>query len=331
MSLELKAQEILDASKRYTVCVSFIILYGGIFGHVIDILVFTSSKSFRNKQSAFYLTVESIVNSVHLLISFTSRIAINGFDNDLTQTSIVWCKLRQLFATSCTLLSLTIVCFAAIDQYLSTSYNPYLKQFSTLKLAHHLTYSAIIVWILHGIPFLVLTNIQPTYGCSSYNNGFNTYITYVYYLVLTGFLPVVITSTFAILAYTNVRRIVRSQIPIIRRRLDRQLTAMILVRVAFLVTITILYIIDRIYTMQVRPNQNDSIQKAIIQLVGAIAYSLFYLNYSGSFYLFLISSRRFRRQVKYVLVKKYWRTCCKESMRDNRIAPISHISSVECD
>ncbi|CAF0914743.1 unnamed protein product [Rotaria sp. Silwood1] len=331
MSAELKAQEILNVSKCYTICVSFIILFAGIFGHVIDILVFTSSKSFRKKQSAFYLTAESIVNCVHLLISFTSRIAINGFDNDLTQTSLVWCKLRQLFATTCTLLSLTIVCFAAIDQYLSTSYNPYLKQLSTLNLAHYLTYSAIIVWILHGIPFLVLMEIRPTYGCSSYNNGFNTYITYVYYLILTGFLPIVITSTFATLAYTNVRRIVRSQMPIIRRRLDRQLTAMILVRVAFLVAITLPYVIDRIYTIQVQIDQNDSIQKAIIQLVGAIAYSLFYLNYSGSFYLFLISSRRFRRQVKYILVKKYWRTYCKGSMRDNRISPISYISSVECD
>ncbi|CAF1355587.1 unnamed protein product [Rotaria sordida] len=331
MSAELKAQEILNASKLYTVCVSFTILFAGVFGHVIDILVFTSSKSFRNKQSAFYLTAESIVNCVHLLVSFTSRIAINGFDNDLTKTSIVWCKLRQLFATSCTLLSLTIVCFAAIDQYLSTSYNPYLKQLSTLKLAHCLTYSATIVWILHSIPFMMLTEIRPTYGCSSSNKGLDRYITYVYYLIFTGFLPIVITSIFATLAYINVRRIVRSQIPIIRRRLDRQLTAMILVRVAFLVATTLLYVINRIYTMQVQVNQDDYIQKAIIQLVGAIAYSLFYLNYSGSFYLFLISSERFRRQVKYLLVKKFWRTYCTARVRNNRIVPISHISSVECD
>jgi hypothetical protein len=280
MLAEKTAQEILIASQQYTICVSFIILFAGIFGHIIDILVFTSSRPFRKTQSAFYLTAESIVNSIHLLVSFSSRIAINGFNNDLTQTSLAWCKIRNVFATSCTLLSLTIVCFAAIDQYLSTSYYPFLKELSTLKLAHRLTCTAIIIWTLHGIPFLVLIKIQPVVGCASESNGFTIYITYVYYLILTGFLPIAITSIFATLAYTNVRRIVRSQRAIFRRKLDKQLTAMILVRVAFLVVVTIPYVIQRICTIQIQLNDNDYIGKAIMQLIGAITVSLFYLNYS---------------------------------------------------
>jgi len=276
----MSAEDILLASELYTVCVCFIILFGGISGHIIDILVFTSSKRFRNNQSAFYLTIESIVNCINLLLAFTSRIAINGFNNDLTKTSIAWCKLREVFGTSCTLLSLTIVCFAAIDQYLSTSYNPYLKQMSTLKLAHRLTLIATIICILHGIPYLILMKIQSTKGCSSYNNGFVNYLTYGYYLILTGILPILIASIFAILAYNNVRRIVRSRTLIFRRRLDRQLTAMILVRVAFLVTVTLPYITYHIYSLQSYIDPDDSVGKAIIQLIGTILYSLFYLNYS---------------------------------------------------
>lgn len=284
-------EEILIASEHYTICVSFVILFAGIFGHIVDILIFTSSKPFRKNQSAFYLTIESIVNCIHLLLSFTSRIAINGFNNDLTQISIAWCKLRNMFATSFTLLSLTIVCFTTIDQYLSTNYNPYLKQMSTLKLAHRLTLIAIIIWTLHGISFLVLMKIQSTQGCSAYNNGFIIYVTYVYYLILTGFLPIFITSMFATLAYLNVRRIVQSRIPIFRRRLERQLTAMILVRVAFLVIVTLPYVIYRIYSIESYIDPNDSLAKAIIQMVGAVLYSLFYLNYSvyKIFILFNIS------------------------------------------
>ena len=284
----MSSEEILLASQYFTISVSFIILFAGICGHIIDILVFTSSKPFRKNQSAFYLTIESIVNCIHLLFSFTSRIAINGFNDDLTQTSIIWCKLRQVFATSCTLLSLTIVCFAAIDQYLSTSYNPYVRQMSTLKLAHRLVLIAAIVWTLHGIPFLVLMKIQRTQGCSSYNNGFAIYITYVYYLFLTGFLPVVITSVFAVLAYSNVRRLVQSRVLIIRRKLDRQLTAMVLIRVAFLVTVTSPYVAYRIYILKSYVSPDDSLGKAIIQLVGAVLYLLFYLNYSVC-QMFLIS------------------------------------------
>jgi predicted PurR-regulated permease PerM len=122
--------------------------------------------------------------------------------------------------------------------------------------------------------------IQSTEGCSTYNDGFMIYITYVYYLILTGFLPIMITSIFATLAYSNVRRIVQSRIPIFRRRLDRQLTAMILVRVVFLVVVTLPYVIFRIYTLKGPFDQYDSVQKAIIQLMEAITDSLFYLNYS---------------------------------------------------
>ena len=129
-------EEIYGVSRYLTNVLSFIILFGGLIGHAINILVFTSSRRFRNRPSAFFLTIESIVNSVQLIISFSSRIAISGFDDDLTRTSIVWCKLRSAIATSCTLISFTIACFAAINQYLSTSYQSHLKTLSTLNLAH---------------------------------------------------------------------------------------------------------------------------------------------------------------------------------------------------
>jgi len=280
MSRESIADEILFASQQFTLYISFIILFGGIIGHTIDILVFTSSKPFRNTQSAFYLTIESIVNSIHLLLSFSSRIAINGFNNDLTRTSLAWCKIRSFVGSTCTFLSLIIVCLAAIDQYLATSYNHHLKQFSTLKLAQRVASLAIVLVSLHGIPFLILIRIDPIRGCVPFNEYFVSYITYIYYLILTGFLPICITSLFATLAYTNVRRIIRSQIPIVRRRLDKQLTAMILVRVVFLVTTTLPYIMYRIYSLKTKINSNNQIQFAIIQLVGSVTYSLFYLNYS---------------------------------------------------
>jgi hypothetical protein len=132
---------------------------------------------------------------------------------------------------------------------------------------------------------------EPTQGCASYNDEFVNYVTYVYYLILTGILPILITSIFAILAYNNVRRIVQSRMLIFRRRLDRQLTAMILVRVAFLVTVTLPYVTYHIYTLQSYIDPDDDVGKAILQLIGAVCYSLFYLNYSVCdiymFFLFL--------------------------------------------
>jgi hypothetical protein len=50
--------------------------------------------------------------------------------------------------------------------------------------------------------------------------------------------------------------------------------------------------------------------------------------------VFLISSTRFRRQVKYFLFKKIWRKCCfnidrrNNAVRRNQIVPISNIEIV---
>lgn len=274
------AEPIILVSQQYTIYVSFIILFSGVFGHMCNIFVLTHLKIFRDNPSAFYLIAESIVNLFQMLVPFTTRIAINGFAYDLTQTSLVWCKLRQMLTQSSTLISLSIVCFDAIDQYLSTNYRPYLRQMSTISLAEVLIITATIIWILHGLPAGVYFEIQSTSGCNMYNQGFINYVTYVYYLILTGTLPIGISTVFSVLAYRNVRRIIRRQIAVRRRKLDKQLTAMIIVRVGFLVATTTSYFLQRIYTLSVVISKTDLIHKAVVQLIGAITISFFYLNYS---------------------------------------------------
>ncbi|CAF4702066.1 unnamed protein product, partial [Rotaria sp. Silwood2] len=217
-------------------------------------------------------------------------------------TSVFWCKLKPFFTQSINLISLNIVCFAAIDQYLSTSYHPFLRQKSTIKLAKILTTIASIFWILHGTSVLFLLEIQSKYGCNAYNQEFRNYVAYFYYLILVGALPITVSTFFSILAYQNVRRIVRCQMPIRRRKLDQQLTAMILVRVGFLVIMILPYLLQRIYTVSTLTTNNSPISQAVLQLIAAITISLFNINCAGSFYIFLMSSTRFRRQVKHVFI-----------------------------
>ena len=250
----------------------------GIFGHVINIIVLNSSKQIRHTPAAFYLMIESVVDIVHIIVPLSARIAINAFDVDLTRTSLAWCRLRQFIASSTSLTAFNFVCYAAFDQYLTTSYYPYIRSLSSMKLAHRLSWIAIVLWPLHGILFLTLNQISPVFGCYAADPIFNAYSTYVYVLTLSGLLPIVVSSTFAILAYYNVRRIVRRQIPLFRRRLDRQLTAMILTRVAFLTIVNVPFIIYRIYSLQVQIDPNAIVHRAVVQLVGSITTQLSYLN-----------------------------------------------------
>jgi hypothetical protein len=84
--------------------------------------------------------------------------------------------------------------------------------------------TSICIWI----PFVIFYDIVPPYGCIIFNQDLTRYYSYVYYPVVNGLIPVLISSLFGILAYRNVRHLVRRQIPVQRRRLDRQLTEMIL-------------------------------------------------------------------------------------------------------
>jgi len=274
--------------KQFSAYVGFAIIVIGLTCNILNIVVFTQLTIFRGKQSSFYLTTESIVNCFQISILFTLRTLIYAFAYDPSQTSIIWCKLRLAIAQTCAIISMTTVCFAAIDQYLSTSYHAHIRRLSTLKLAHHLTCILICLTLLHGVPYVIFYNIQSPAGCMSSSRSFAIYVSFFYYCFLTGLLPIIVSSLFAILAYLNVRRITRQRTPIIRRRLDRQLTAMILVRVCLLIITVLPFTAYQIYLFKASTDIKGTLQIAIEQLVGAVAYIVLICNYSVCYFYIVI-------------------------------------------
>jgi len=79
--------------------------------------------------------------------------------------------------------------------------------------------------------------------------------------------------------YLNVRRIVNQQVTIVRRRFDKQLTAIVLVRVCLYVTTALPFIGYQIYQLNVPPNPNNTLCLAIDQLLAAVSYSFYFINY----------------------------------------------------
>ncbi|CAF1171041.1 unnamed protein product [Adineta steineri] len=285
------AMDILRFSQQYSLYSTSFLFTIGAIGNLLNILVFTTLKIFRNNQCVLYVVTESIANIFQLTTFALIFILPAIYLTDPASSSFFWCKFRSIMVSSCTLISFSTICLSASHQYLSTSPLLYLRQLSTIKLARFLICASIIISLLHTIPFGIFTVIQ------------------VSVCVLSGLLPVLIASVFSILAYNNVRRIVRRQIPIVRRRLDQQLTAMILIRIIVFIVLTVPYDIQRMYTYIAKVNQSNLLHFAINTLIGAVLITLFNLNYAASFYIFVITSGRFRRQVKHVLVKKCWRRC----------------------
>ena len=263
-----------------SVYIGYFLVITGLIGNIMNMLVFTQLKLFRENQSAFYLTVASIVDCFQLIFTTATRVTTSAFDFDLTQTSVIWCKLRIYFAQFAGITSTITVCFAAFDQYLSTSHHIQLRQMSTFKLAQRLVSVLIIFAALYSISFPIFYEIRPTFGCSIYNPVFNYYYSFIHFCIVLGLLPVSISSLFSLLAYHNVRHIVRRQMAIVRRRLDRQLTAMILVRVALLVLTTLPFVSFKIYQINDPINQNDSLATAIDQLIRILILTIYNTNYA---------------------------------------------------
>lgn len=265
-------------TKEYTIYGYFTVLLLGLIGNISNVIIFNSLKVFQRNQSAFYITVESICNFILLILALPFRVAEYAFAYDATRLSLAWCKLRPVISHTLALMAFSADCFAAIDQFLSTNHHPWVRKLSNFKSARRLIYCLVVIWTLYDAIFLIFFEIQSKSGCTIYNVAFARYYSFVHYIVLNGFLPILVSGMFSLFAYLNVRRIVQLRVALIRRKLDKQMTAMILAKVTFLVITILPSVVFRIYILNVGSNQSDPVRVAIDQLISSFAYSLFYIN-----------------------------------------------------
>ncbi|CAF1654965.1 unnamed protein product [Adineta steineri] len=336
MSSSSVSDGILKFVTQYSLYTGYITFSFGVIGNVLNLLVFTQLKLFRTNRCVFYITIESISNLIYQIFYISLTVSTSIYGDVTIGGSSAWCKLRYILAQICALTNFYMICFSAVDQFFSINHRFNLRQMCTLKLGRYFSFIFICFAIIHSIALGSSYDVQPTSGCVLSNYVAIQYSTYFFYPVLIGLLPIAIASSFSILAYHNVRHIVRRQLPIVRRKLDKQITAMVLMRVIAFVCLVLPYNAYRIYAINFPTSRNVPMAYAIGRLLQAIFLSINLINYIINFYLFIIFSSRFRRQVKLVLVKKCWQQwkywCCHIN---NRIEPDSNIepsnSQVESD
>ena len=258
---------------------TYFIIIAGVIGNIGKLLTFTQLKLFRGNQSAFYLIMAAIVDSCELFFAAFTRATAAASNYDPSQVSAIWCKIRIYLIQFLSTISASIVCFSAFDQFLSTSHHAHLRQLSTYKLAQRAVTTLAVLVALYCIPTAVFGDIGRS-GCAIYNSSYNYYYSFVHLCINIGLLPIVISSFFSLLSYSNVRRIVRRQIPVLRRRLDRQLTAMILVRVGLFVITTTPFVSIRAYQLNASINPTNTYAVAVDQLIKAISTTFFQINFA---------------------------------------------------
>ncbi|CAF1409153.1 unnamed protein product [Adineta steineri] len=330
------SDRILKFTTQYSFYSNFIISGFGVISNALNLLVFIQLKLFRTNRCVFYIAIESISNLIYFVFTISVTILTSIYGDTAIGGSNAGCKIKYIVGQICALTTFYMVCFTAVDQFFSTNHRYNLRQMCTLKLGRYFAYMFICFVIIHSIVLDSSYDIKPTLGCVISNYVWIQYSTFFFYPILGGFLPIIIASSFSILAYRNVRHIIRQQLPIVRRKLDKQITAMVLMRVIAFVCLLLPYITYRIYAINFPISQSIPTAYAIAQLIQAIFTSINLINYIINFYIFIIFSSRFRRQVKLVLVKKCWKRwtywCCHIN---NRIEPDNNIktpnSQMKCD
>ena len=91
-------------------------------------------------------------------------------------------------------------------------------------MAYRLLAAFILFWMIYFIPYIIFSNIinlNGTWTCSITNSIYLQYHIKFYTPVLSGPLPLLITITFALLAYHNIKQLAHRAVPIIRREFEQ--------------------------------------------------------------------------------------------------------------
>ena len=270
---------ILNFATQFTLYSGYFLFSFGIVGNIINIFVFTRFKLFRSNSCAFYLTVEAFSNLLYVLLTITVTLFTTVYGDDGTGRFLLWCKARYTWNQLSVLITYCMICCSAVDQFLSTNYRLYRRQMCTIKLARIVAFIAISFLIMHAVAFGYFFQIQLSVGCVIWNPIYLQYATFFLYPIFGGLMPIATTSLFSLLAYRNVRRIVRRQLPIVRRRLDRQMTAMVLVRVLLFICLASPFSFFRVYVINSPVSRSQQTEFAIRQLLQALFLFSINLNY----------------------------------------------------
>ncbi|CAF1194649.1 unnamed protein product [Adineta steineri] len=281
----------------------------GDIGNIFIIIIF--SQQHRNACS-LYLVTAAICNNFYLTFSCIVQY-FPFYYLDETVRAFILCKIRYYVPILIAQIAKTMMVFACIDRYMITSNRATFRALSTIKRAKYLIVFSVIFWLL------VLSHIAVG---STIINGqcgqFGIYATIysIFIIIVAGSIPPIVMSVCGYLTYRNMRRLrVRIQ-PVVNntnegnvniRQRDRDLLIIVINEIFVYVIMISLYplilleIIISNNTMSSKSAQYLQIETFII----IIASFLSSVNSAAPFYIYIVSSKSFRRDFIQLIKHSY--------------------------
>ncbi|CAF1115212.1 unnamed protein product [Adineta ricciae] len=270
----------------------------------------------RNNPCAFLFLVGSIVNCIVLFYGLLTRILSVGFNLDWSTTNVGWCKTRIAFTQASFLISLTCVCLASFDRLFSSCRQEKYRRLSRLSLARISVLLTTVLWLGHSVPYLVYAELisnsnTDSVSCSLLpNKSYATYRTYVALPLYLGVFPAMILIVTGILTYRNTNHLRQGQQ---RQLIQKQLTTVMLLQTPCILLSTSPYVVFTVYLTLTTAVVKSADVKSMENILSSVFTLIFYFAFSCQFFIFYISTKSFREEMKNFILHK----------RTNRVRPIS--------
>ncbi|CAF0966407.1 unnamed protein product [Rotaria sordida] len=307
--------QLLDIAEDLFAYVGLTILLLGTIGNMINVISFARLESLKTLASSLFLLTSCIASQGVLVTGLLTRV-IRGFSLiDPVYTSVVLCKVRWMIRTAAGAVSLTCVCLAAIDRYLSSCHNVRRHGLITIKRARWSIFISICFWSSIFSSYAVFYTAPTPLSCTIANPIF-AYFTSYFNLFHYSILPLSVLSIFCMLTWHNLGQqpatYLRGGI-----RLYDQITRMLIAQSIDILITSFPNMIWQIYTVTSQSTTKSSLRMAQENLINTICVLIGFSTHAITFYVYLLASSTFRKNVKDML------------LRNRRIKPLSNANVIK--
>ena len=281
----------------------------GTFGNIMNILIFTR-RSLRTNPCSLYFLASSINNLFVLYVALLTRLLSSGWKIDPSNSSTTLCKLRIFFVYTSLCLIQWFVVLASLDRYLSSCHTAGTRQWSNVRNARRLillTTCTISLAHIHTLIWWSVDYIGDELYCNIFSHEYEVAFQ-IFFVIFSCMLPTVLMALLGVLTIWNVR-ILRRRIlpqngerpPDRSRSKDRQLISMLLFQVLTTALCTAPFASVNIFAMIVNQQSNIVYSAQVQAFFDSLCRLILYLNPMIGFYIYTLSSRTFRIELKCIL------------------------------
>ncbi|UJR10969.1 hypothetical protein I4U23_015154 [Adineta vaga] len=234
---------------------------------------------------------------------------------DILTTTMFFCRFRFFILHSSLALSSWVIVLAGIDRFCISSRHANRRQFSTLKNARLAAMIATMICCIIYSHVLILFTIEQTPTgpmCYAQSGTYRVFYDFLF-LATFSFTPPIIMIIVGLATFHNilqVRSVINPQITastsnhsLHLQKKDRQYLKMLLIQLAFTVSLTLPIAIQKLYATFTQNQVKSASQLEVESFAAQAVRTLTQINSCLSFYLYTLSGTIFRRELIVIMIK----------------------------